>query len=68
MKEIRDVIAGKETQAMAMAMLKKKTRKDTRALDAMLSDLEKEMHDAARVLDFERAATLRDIILELKSQ
>ena len=67
-KEIRDVIAGKETQAMAMAMLKKKTRKDTRALDAMLSDLEKEMHDAARVLDFERAATLRDIILELKSQ
>ncbi len=67
-KEIRDVIAGKETQAMAMAMLKKKTRKDTRALDAMLSDLEKEMHEAARVLDFERAATLRDIILELKSQ
>jgi excinuclease ABC subunit B len=34
----------------------------------MIKDLEKEMHDAARVLDFERAAMLRDIILELKSQ
>ena len=30
-------------------------------------DLEKEMHDAARVLDFEKAATLRDIIMELKA-
>ena len=67
-KEIRDVIAGKETQTMAMNMLKKKTKKDKRALDMTIKDLEREMHEAARVLDFERAATLRDIIMELKSQ
>jgi excinuclease ABC subunit B len=30
--------------------------------------LEVEMHDAAKVLDFERAAELRDVILELKSE
>ncbi|HLV49582.1 MAG TPA: helicase-related protein, partial [Erysipelothrix sp.] len=67
-KEIRDVIAGKETQEMAMNMLKKKTSKDKKQHDQIIMDLEKEMHEAARVLDFERAATLRDIILELKSQ
>ncbi len=67
-KEIRDVIAGKETQEMAMNMLRKKSSKDKKQQEQMIIDLEREMHEAARVLDFERAATLRDIILELKSQ
>ena len=35
--------------------------------EEMLKDLEKQMRTAARKLDFERAAELRDIILELKS-
>lgn len=36
--------------------------------ELMLAKLEKEMKDAAKALDFERAATLRDTILELKSE
>jgi excinuclease ABC subunit B len=67
-KEIRDVIAGKETQEMAMKMLHKKTKANKAQQGQIIMDLEKEMHEAARVLDFERAAMLRDIILELKSQ
>lgn len=34
--------------------------------DALLQNLEKEMKDAAKALNFERAAQLRDAILELK--
>ena len=32
----------------------------------MLFDLEKEMREAAKKLDFERAAELRDILIELR--
>ncbi|QVK20600.1 excinuclease ABC subunit UvrB [Mycoplasmatota bacterium] len=35
-------------------------------LEKMIKDLDKEMRKAARNLEFERAATLRDLILELK--
>ena len=34
----------------------------------MILNLEKEMKEAARVLDFERAAQLRDILFELKAE
>ena len=34
----------------------------------MLRKLEKEMREAARVMDFERAAELRDIVFELKAE
>ena len=40
------------------------TRKE---LASKIKDLEKQMHQAAKDLDFEKAAELRDIILELKS-
>ena len=36
--------------------------------EMMIKDLEKEMKEAAKQLDFERAAELRDIIIELKSE
>jgi len=36
------------------------------ALERKLEDLDKQMHEAAEALDFERAATLRDRIQELK--
>ncbi|GAE31576.1 excinuclease ABC subunit UvrB [Alkalihalobacillus hemicellulosilyticus] len=36
--------------------------------DAMLERMEQEMKDAARELNFERAAELRDLILELKAE
>lgn len=34
----------------------------------MIENLEKEMREAAKNLDFERAMELRDIIFELKSE
>ena len=66
-KEIHDVIRGKETQKMAKEYLTKRKKFDRKAQDELILSLEKEMHEAARVLDFERAAELRDIVLELKS-
>ena len=36
--------------------------------DKLLVDLEKEMKEAAKNLDFERAMELRDVIFELKSE
>lgn len=66
-KEIHDVIRGKETQKMAKEYLTKRQKFDRKAQEDLILSLEKEMHEAAKVLDFERAAELRDIILELKS-
>ena len=34
----------------------------------LVQELEKEMHDAAKALEFERAAVLRDLIIELKGK
>lgn len=64
-KPVRDIVRSKETKEMTARYLKKKKlgKKDTAAL---IADLEKEMKEAARDLDFERAAELRDMIMELK--
>ena len=43
----------------------KLTRKEK---EIRIKEVEKEMREAARNLDFERAATLRDILFELKSE
>lgn len=44
------------------------TAKGSRSeIDAKLKDLEKQMRDAAKQYDFERAAEIRDIILEIKA-
>ena len=67
-KDIRDVIratqaaeAGEEERtARQYENLSKKDRQQ------VIARMEKEMKDAARALDFERAAELRDLILELK--
>ncbi len=67
-KEIHDVIRGKETQEMAAKLLKKKSKVSKTERDKLITSLEAEMHNAAKVLDFERAAELRDVILELKSE
>lgn len=66
-KEIHDVIRGKETQAMAKKYLTKHQKVDKKERELLIESLEKEMKEAARVLDFERAAELRDVILELKA-
>ncbi len=45
---------------------KKKLNKHER--EVMIHDLDKEMRKAAKALDFERAATLRDLLIELKGE
>jgi len=68
-KEIRDVVAGRETKENLKRYLEKKNKKITvKEREALLEGLEKEMKEAARVLDFERAASLRDMIYEIKSE
>ena len=67
-KDIQDAIHGKETKEMAMEYIKKKTRTSKKSREELIISLEKEMKEAARVLDFERAAQLRDMVYELKSE
>lgn len=67
-KEIRDTISSKETKEMAARFVNKKAKSNVKEREVLLESLDKEMRDAARVLDFERAAELRDIILEIKSE
>lgn len=66
-KEIRDVIAGKETAALTSRVRTKKT-KDRKDVEEVLKRLDQEMREAAAILDFERAAQLRDIIMEIKAE
>ena len=67
-KEIRDVIHGKEVIDEASSLVEKGKKADKKAKKKLLEDLEKEMKQAAKVLDFERAMELRDIIMELKGE
>lgn len=67
-KEIHEAIAGKETKEMAARYMKKKSKTTKKDKAELIKNLEKEMRDAAKVLDFERAAELRDILLELKAE
>ena len=67
-KEIHEAIAGKETKEMAARYMKKKSKTTKKDKEELIKNLEKEMRDAAKVLDFERAAELRDILLELKAE
>ncbi|WP_086349092.1 excinuclease ABC subunit UvrB [Candidatus Enterococcus clewellii] len=68
-KEIRDLImiskvAEDDADYTASKSYDKLSKKEK---DELLMRLEKEMKDAAKALDFEAAATLRDTILELKA-
>ena len=67
-KEIRDLIQGKETIDEATSLIQKGKKADKKAKKKLIEDLEKEMKQAAKILDFERAMELRDIILELKGE
>ncbi len=57
----------KETKAEASRYLKKK-KIGKKAAQKLIEDMELEMREAAKELDFERAAQLRDMILELKAE
>jgi excinuclease ABC subunit B len=69
-KDIRDVIrathAAEEQEdykpSAAFGKMSKKER------DRLIHDMEKEMKEAAKALDFERAAELRDLLFELKAE
>lgn len=67
-KEIHDLIQGKETVEEATSLLQKGKKATMKAKKKLIEDLEKEMKEAAKILDFERAMELRDIIIELKGE
>ncbi|APH03632.1 excinuclease ABC subunit UvrB [Bacillus weihaiensis] len=71
-KEIRDVIratmaaeAQEEYDAPVSNKLSKLTKKER---DKVIAEMENEMKEAAKALNFERAAELRDLLLELKAE
>lgn len=66
-KPIHEVVRSKETQAMTAKYMSKKAKMGKKDKEKLLLNLEKEMKEAAKVLDFERAAELRDILVELRN-
>lgn len=69
-KDIRESIRAthateEEEVNKPQAALSKLTKKER---DKVIADLEKEMKDAAKALNFERATELRDLIFELKAE
>jgi excinuclease ABC subunit B len=69
-KSIRDVIrathaAEEKEEYKQTAGFGKLSKKDR---DRLIKDMEKEMKEAAKALDFERAAELRDLLFELKAE
>jgi len=71
-KEVRDVIratvAAEDTNEYGETKPKSLTKLTKKEKDETLENMEKEMRDAAKALDFEKAAELRDIIFELKAE
>lgn len=67
-KEIRDLIQGKETLDDVSDVIKKGKKASKKEKKVLIEDLEKEMKQAAKILDFERAMELRDMIMELKGE
>lgn len=64
-KKITEVIRATEVAETGPKYSKKMTKKEK---EKLLAKLEKEMKAAAKELDFETAATLRDAMLELKAE
>ena len=67
-KEIRDAIRGQEVIDDAVSLVKKGRKASKKDKQVMIHELEKQMKDAAKILDFERAMELRDIIMELQGE
>ena len=63
-KEIRDVITNEVNDSKTSKKKNKMTKKEK---ELMLLNIEAQMNEAAKNLDFERAMELRDILFELKS-
>ena len=69
-KDVREVIeATKVAEQTAEYVTGKQTKKMSKSeRNKLIRDLEKEMKEAAKELNFERAAELRDLIIELKAE
>ncbi len=61
-KEIRDVVSNNKVNDKKEEKMSKKEKND------LMINIEKEMKEAAKNLDFERAMELRDILFEMKSE
>ena len=51
---------------VTMKIISKLNEMNKKDKETMIQNLEKEMREAARTLDFERAAQLRDMIIEMR--
>ncbi len=67
-KEIRDAIHGLETKEACSQVVRKGKKATKKEKKVLIADLEKEMKEAAKALDFERAMELRDLIIELRGE
>ncbi|MBR5341186.1 MAG: excinuclease ABC subunit UvrB [Erysipelotrichaceae bacterium] len=66
-KELNEIIHSKETREMSKKYREK--HKHTKAeKERMMASIEAEMREAAKQLNFERAAELRDILYELRDE
>ena len=65
-KPVHEVVRSKETQEMTAKLMKKKTKASKKEKEKLLANIEAEMKEAARALDFERATELRDMLFELR--
>lgn len=66
-KELNEVIHSKETKEMSKKFMMK--NKHTKAeKQQLMAQIEKEMKQAAKELNFERAAELRDILYEIRDE
>jgi excinuclease ABC subunit B len=66
-KEIRDAIRATHA-AEEQEDYKPVTKMTKKERNRLIANMEKEMKDAAKALQFERAAELRDLLLELKAE
>ena len=66
-KEISEVIHSKETKEMTKKYREKKKHSKSEK-EKLLASIEAEMRQAAKQLNFERAAELRDILYELRDE
>ena len=64
-KEIRELISNVDTENIDTKTSKKQSKE---SIKDQITRLEKEMKDAAKNLDFERAMEIRDYLYELKSE
>ncbi len=67
-KKVEEAIRGKETKEMAAKYMNRHKKMSVKDKGKLIDQIEKEMREAAAALDFERAAELRDMLFELKSE